>query len=608
MLVDVSLPDIHSGQEALQIIRGAVPPQSSDYRDFLWLAEVLASVGEKKDAEAAARKALALRPSVPECWVALVVLLAEAGRKEEARAEMDRSQRELPAALRPLVLGPGREAVGEIQAAEAVYLDVVRSHPNDGAANRAIADFYGRCGKAAQAEPFLRSLVDGDGPHATWARRTLALALAATGEYRKTREALVLIDRNLKAPSANAEDQRARALVLARRPGDRHAAIEALEASFALANPTPSEEFLLARLYEADRNWAKANERLLALANATRGATPELLAYYIQALLRHDQVDDARNWFAKLEQMEPDSARTAEVRARLLLVDGKGDEAGQVLNEFARKQVGTANEPVVLPQAARLLSDLGRAAEAEGLFRLLVSRTEKTNPGSLLALAAFLGNHDRPRESLDLCDLASARCPVELVANVAVGCLRSPAATDADRKRVRNWLDAALVRNPDSVGLIVARGELLDACGDYDGSKGVYRNLLVRDANNLVALNNLAWLLAMQERKGVEALGLIEHAIDVAGPDGDLLDTQGSILLALDRPDEAAEKFAEAIDQTPTGQRCFHLALALEKTGKYSSACDAWLKAIKELNLSEKSIHSLERASFLKLQARFSEH
>jgi tetratricopeptide (TPR) repeat protein len=588
------------------MVRAAVSPESKDYRDFLWLGQVLSSLGEKKEAETAIRKALGMRQTAPECWVSLVVLLTETGRKDEARAELDRSQRVLPEPLRPAVLGPCREALGEAQGAEAVYLEALNSHPNDPAAKHAMAAFYLRIGQGLKAEKLMRSLAATDGPDACWARRTLALALAVTNDYQKTREALDLLEKNLKSTWTSPEDQRARAMVLATRPGERRASIEALEESFVRVKPTPGEEFLLAQLYEADRNWSKANERLLSLVNSRHDSTPEIIAYYVRALLRHNQISNARFWLGKLEQAEPNSGRTAELKARLLKEDNQGEEAGRVLTEFVRKEFAAKSDPIVLQRGAALLADLGRPAEAETLYRQLVTQTEKTRPESALALASFLASQKRLKEALDTCDRVASRCAPEAVASVLVASLRFAEPTDADRKRVRDWLDSALQTKSSSVGLLVARADLLDACGDYEGSERVYRDLLQRDENNILALNNLAWLLAVRDNKGEEALKLINRAIELAGPIGDLLDTQGSVLLVLGRPEDAIKKLEDAVQQTPTGQRYFHLTQAFEKAGKRDAAKDAWQKATKELLLNERTLHPLERADFGKFQTDLS--
>jgi cellulose synthase operon protein C len=599
MLVEVSLPDNLSKQQSLEMVRAAVSPASKDFHDFLWLGQVLSSLGEKKEAEDAVRKAVALRESSPEVWVALVSLLAESGRKDDARAELQRSQRVLPEAMRPGVLARGREVLGEAQGAEAVYLEILNGRQNDPAAKHTVAAFYLRNGQAAKAEPYLRELATGDNSDANWARRTLALSLAVSGDYKKTREALEFLDKNINGLHAAPEDHRARALVLALRPGGRRASIQEMEESFLQVKPTPPEEFLLAQLYDSDGNWTKASERLLSLCSHP-GATPEFLGYYVKALLRHDQPDKARAWMNKLEALEPQNARTVELMARLLKEENKGDEAGRLLNDFARADFARRKDSRNLNRFAGLLSDLGRPVESEALFRFCVAETEKTQPENVLGLASFLATHNRLREALDLCEKAATRCPVERVAAVVVGALRFAEPTDADYKRVQAWLDGAIRNKPDSMYLLVARADLFDASGDYESSVRTYRELLERNPKNALVLNNLAWLLAVHDNKGEEALKLIDQAIELVGPVGDLLDTQASVYLVLGRSAEAIKKLEEAGQQAETGTRLFHLTQAYEKAGRKDAAKDTWMKATKELLLKEKALHPLERADFQK--------
>lgn len=603
MLVEVSLPDHASREQSIEMAKLAVKSSSKDYRDFVWLGQVLSSLGEKKDAEAALRKALQMRPAAPEPRTSLVLLLAETGRKQDARNELDRAARELPEIVRPGVLALGREALGEAGGAEAVYVEMLKDRPKDPAVKHTLAAFYLRNAQPAKAEPLLRELAAGDGADASWGRRTLALSLAVSGDYQKSRTALEMLDKNLNSLWSSPEDQRARALVLAMRPGDRRESIKALKESFLRIKPTAAEEYLLAQLHEADHNWTEASSLLLSLVTSKEGATPEVLAFYIRALLRHNQVRDARAWFSKLEALEPSTVRTADLKARLLKQENQSDEAGRFLTEFSRKDYAENKDPNVLLRCAALLADLDRPGEAEKLYRQYVAETEQKHPESNLALAGFLASRGRISEALDLCERVTGRCPSELVAGTAVGALRASEPTALERQRVQNWLTAEIRKKPESIPLLVARADLLDACGDYAGSVRVYRDLVERNPNNILALNNLAWLLAVHENKGEEALNLIEKAIQLAGPVGDFLDTEASVLIVLGKPDDAVKKLEDAVQQSPTGPRFFHMTQALEKAGRHESAREAWLKATKELSLKEQGLHPLERADYQKFNS-----
>lgn len=598
LVVEVSMNDRAARQQSLALAREAISPNSRDPRDHLWLGQVLASMGESNEAETSLRKALTLRPNYPEAWIALVIVLAEAGRKDQAKAELTRAEAAVAPEVRPLVQAPCYEALGQAKDAENVYLEMVKSRPEDSVSRRTAAAYYLRTAQHAKAEPHLRLLMAKEGPDAVWARRGLAIALAVTGDYQKSREALALLDQNLKVKGVGAEDERARAILLAQRPSDRKASIAALEDSFARVKPSPSEEFLLAQLYDADRNWPKANVRLLNLLTEKHGDNPVFLAYYVNALLLHEQLGEVPTWLRKLEEVDPNGPRTIELKIRVLQKQGRGDEAATLATDYARKAFAEKKDPIVLAGVANLLTELDHKTEAEALFRQYVAEAEKKRPDSLLVLAAFLASCNRLGEALDLCDkAAAANCLPEAVAGVAVSALRMAEPTPRERDRVKTWLEGAVRQKPESMALLVAQADLLDALEDYAGSEKVYRQLIEKNPSNILALNNLAWLLAVKEGKGEEALDLANQAVTVAGPNGDLLDTRATVKMALGRHDQAIRDLEEAVLVMPTASRYFHLTQAYKLTGNRIAAKESWLKA-KALGLKEKVLHPLERKEF----------
>ena len=74
----------------------------------------------------------------------------------------------------------------------------------------------------------------------------------------------------------------------------------------------------------------------------------------------------------------------------------------------------------------------------------------------------------------------------------------------------------------------------------------LYRQALAAEPQNLRTMNNLATLLGEQPGRTKEALEFIDRAIDLAGPQGWLLETKGEILLRDGRVDEALPLIQEA--------------------------------------------------------------
>src|SRR5205085_10031735 len=85
---------------------------------------------------------------------------------------------------------------------------------------------------------------------------------------------------------------------------------------------------------------------------------------------------------------------------------------------------------------------------------------------------------------------------------------------------------------------------------------------------NVVALNNLAWTLAADRRHAPEALGLIERAIDLAGPIDDLLDTRARIRFESGDVAGGLRDLTEAVNEMPTATRLLDLAGMHRRAGQ----------------------------------------
>ncbi len=578
---------------------------SKDYNDPLWLGQMYQATGDKARAEAAFRRAVALNAAAPEARAALVLLLASAGENDKAHAELDKAASALPADKAEAVLAVGYEALGQRDKAEEQFLALIKTRPDVGGL-RAAAAFYLRGGNVQKSAPLLQQIIDAPGQQSDaepvlWARRTLALALAAGGDYAQSKKALDLLDQNLRERKTP-EDERARAILLASRPGGRRDSIRTLEASFNHLRPTPDEEFLLARLYEADRDWGRANEHFLALVGAKGGVNPSHLGYYIMALLRRKDANEAAVWLARLESLEPDSARTLGLKARVLNARGQGEVAGKLVEDYADKMFKDKKNAVVLGEAALLLEELDRPAEAEKKYREYVKAVEAEQPEKTLVLAAFLARQKRLPESLDIIEAAWPKCKPETAARTTVAAIRVGGATERDYRRAEALLRDAVAGSPMTWNLLVSLADMRDAEGKDGEAEALYRQILTANPRNAMALNNLAWLLAFQPGKAAEALELVNRRIELTGPSASVLDTRGVIYLKLGQAADAVQAFGDAAAQNPVAVFYFHLAEAQKAAGRASEADRASQKAV-ELGLKEADLHPLEQADYQKWAA-----
>ena len=156
-------------------------------------------------------------------------------------------------------------------------------------------------------------------------------------------------------------------------------------------------------------------------------------------------------------------------------------------------------------------------------------------------------------------------------------------------------------QKPDNLVLNTKLADLRTLQGNYPEAEAIYRRSLGANRDNVEALNNLAWQLALREHNPEEALRLVDRALDIAGPNPTLLDTRAVVLMQLNQGDKAVEALREAVSSQPDIPiRYFHLARAYQMTNAPTKAREA-LERSKVLGLNEETIDPLERGTYRKL-------
>ncbi len=586
---------------ALLLARKAVSADSKDHRDLIWLGQVLCAANRWPEAEPLFRRAVAVAEQAPEAWVSLVHYLARMDQKDKAEALVARAREKLPKDEAALAAAQCYEILGRNERAQGLYEAALAARPKDLLVLRHLARFALRMGKLPQAERHLRTIVALQGKaggDTSWARRLLAVVLVAGGDYQQSRQALAVLGildrdqlRDLTA-GETAEDLRAKALVLAsqRTLAHKRRAIEILE-GLSGKQPQAEDQFMLAQLYEAVGDARRAREQMLTLL-ARQPDEPRYLAHFTASLLKSERLPEAEARLARLEKLEPKTFRTLRLKALALQARGKAAEALPFLSEFA------GGDPGRLGAVAQLLDQLGQGAAAEELYRKLAAESKR--PESVLVLALFLGRQGRAEEALRLCEGAWKTCPADKVVQVSLEVLFTAKGGVAHAETVARQLEAARAAAPDKTGLAMGLAAVRRLQGRYADAVTLYREVVRRDKADALALNNLAWLLALGEGKGAEALEVIQQAVEAAGPLPTLLDTRAVIQLTLGRSAAAVKDLEEAVTLAPSPSRHFHLARAYALAGNRTLAARA-LQQARAGGLDEGRVDSLERDHYRRL-------
>jgi predicted Zn-dependent protease len=618
-------------KRALKNARKAVSPDSGDCREQMWLGQMLGILGSQaqargqtaeakeliEDAEKALRRAVELEPKLPVVWVSLVQFLSRIGKDDKAKAAIEQARTSIAAKDAPLAIAQCLEIVNESDAAKTEYEAALKAAPQDMITVRTVADFYRRAGKLLPAEALLQKILDGKlqtkDSDLAWARRQLAMILAARGDYPGLQKAQAMIETNLASPEASNEDRQLKARLMAADPtkGKREEAIPIWKQVLQDPSATPEDRLFLVRAYLNAGNWIEASNLLRGLV-ATNDKDPRFLALYISELLKHNEISSAETYCTRLEEIAPAWFPTVTLRADLLCAADQAHDAFGILKDFVDNVDAIPRERGVrLRLVSDKLAEIGRhmtkpeqasvAAECVALAESLLRTFVKENPGQELVLAVFLGEHGKVDESLDILDDVLQSSKVDDFARACSLVIEAGKCDKKQMQRMSKTIESAMKKFKRVTSLLLSLAELRTYQARYSESIDIYREAIAKTPDNSVALNNLAVLQALQGIDLDESLKLVNQAIEIAGPLGPMLDSRGTVYIAMNNSEKAIEDLTASVNDQDAPPRLFHLAQAYALAGDNAKARTTMDKALKK-GLTKESLQPLEWPALEKLR------
>ena len=243
-------------------------------------------------------------------------------------------------------------------------------------------------------------------------------------------------------------------------------------------------DLALGQLYFAmgDQYWAKCRTQM----QKTIGRFPKSAAAresYIRMLLsRGDQryYQEATAQFNRLRELAPTGRGTFVLSVQLGNKLGKQQEVRaellRLLPNIKDATKLTDQQAEMLAFLAGLFVELDDLDNAERIYRQLAERDPKLQ----FALATFLGLHRDVGNCFEL--LAQLHSPKHVNDVLAVGIntlrARRDEAGDKYDATLEQWLNRALLENPDSITLLMLQADFNDVQKKYDESAAIYRKLL----------------------------------------------------------------------------------------------------------------------------------
>jgi uncharacterized protein (TIGR03790 family) len=145
-------------------------------------------------------------------------------------------------------------------------------------------------------------------------------------------------------------------------------------------------------------------------------------------------------------------------------------------------------------------------------------------------------------------------------------------------------LQRATTLAPGVAGLQLQLGILLDQAGQYDGALERYRRVLALQPNSVIALNNLAYGLAVRKDLPADAHPLAKRAVALAPTDPTVIDTLAWIEHLLGNDDVASKLLTEALRRgSRNAEIHFHAAVVYAARNAWAAAATQ-LKAALQLD------------------------
>ncbi len=256
-----------------------------------------------------------------------------------------------------------------------------------------------------------------------------------------------------------------------------------------------------------------------------KGSIPEALAIVDRGLQRHAGSAPLLELKGSLHQQRGESGAAEEALTRLATLSP--ERGNTILWQLYMQQNNR-------DKAQKLVSDLLRSSPGQEYPHLLaasMSMAEGDSAAAISALQQGISRLQRP-----------SRLQMQLAAVYE---------QTQQRERAEQLYQRILQADPTFAPVHVALGVAAERQGSMGAARDHYRNALNHDAENVIALNNLAYILADNFGEDRQALDYAMKAYQLRPNDPRIMDTLGYILVKNGRAQDALNLLQQAHELLP---------------------------------------------------------
>ena len=244
----------------------------------------------------------------------------------------------------------------------------------------------------------------------------------------------------------------------------------------------------------------------------------------------------------------------------------------------------------------------GEKSEAQEEFNALVE-SDPNDPNPLLAQVQLLKEEQLWSQlNLKVVDWYR-KYPNDSHTPVVIARDLTPIDSNEAKQTAEDILRLVLKNDSASTEAMSVLAILLEMTGHSDESAELYQRLIELEPENLIAINNLAWILSEEKGQYQQALELAQKGLKLAPNYIDLIETRGVVYYRMGELTKAIQDLTKCVELYPSSTpqyvtASFHLARAFDKLGKK----DESLKHLNQALELESRIRGLSTAELNEAQ------
>jgi tetratricopeptide (TPR) repeat protein len=288
--------------------------------------------------------------------------------------------------------------------------------------------------------------------------------------------------------------------------------------------------------------------------------------------------------FRQLLVLDPNDIVVTLRLADAYVATDEADKAESLLKEYLIKCDASYRRICRTALAVAMYSN-NKKTEAKAEFDSLIA-AEPNDPSPALAMVKVLEKDKLwdqiERQAVDWYQ----KHPGDIQTPLAMAGILASNEGEAPKKAGENILRLMFADHPSDIRIVGTLAVLMQTQGRDDEAAKFYRRVIEIKPDDIVSINNLAWIICEKQGKHAEALELTEKGLALAPQYIDLIDTRGVAYYRMGKFDDAIRDFSECIRLYPEDTAAvtaahFHLARAFAKKKQTDKAVENLNKALR---------------------------